>query len=156
MKRIGLTLPSLLLLVFLIGGCSKVEDSPLPSESATIENPLIGEAGIAFAERLSGVFEGSCCQYFIEEDRHINYPSTNEVVPSGEENASLLIDGIHFFHVSGYDISSEDITYRSVEGYGADVTFRKNGSIMNKDAYYSTPDESGTINCDTYREVSGG
>lgn len=155
MKRFGLILPSLLLVLFLTGGCSRGEDQPLPTETTAIQNPLTGEAGIAFAEKLSGIYEGSCCQYFTEEDRHINFPATNEVIPSGEENASLLIDGIRFFHVSGIDISSDVITYKSVDGYGADVIFRKNASIMNKDVSYSTIDGSGTINCDTYREVSG-
>lgn len=144
-------LSALLMFSILLSACSReIESDLLPEQSAT--NEPVEEPGADFARQLTGTFSGHCCQHLIDDDEHFTYEATNEVVLSDENSSDLIIDGQLFFHVSGLDKTTESILYRSVEGYGAEVTFRKDGTIMSKDVSYSTPDESGTINCDTYKE----
>ena len=146
---------SLSVFVF-FAACSNVaEDDPIAAEtSQNTTDPEVSGADVAFAQQFVGTYNGYCCQHTASNDGNsesTNYEASNEVTLSGENNSNILIDGELFFHVSGRDIATEDIKYRSNEGYGAEATFRKEATILEKNTNFSTPTESGYINCDTYR-----
>ena len=132
-----------------------VTDPPEPAESTqNNDDPEVGNADLVFAEQFIGTYEGHCCSHITDDEGTVNhgtYDATNVVTLSEENNSDLLIDGMLFTHISGTDMENEDILYRSNEGYGYEVTFRKGATILKKNTSFSTPTETGYINCETYR-----
>ncbi len=147
---------SLLLVFALLTACTNIQEEAMVDDQQTSQNQTAEDPGPTFAAQLAGTYEGHCCEHNVTEDAHATYRAINEVTLANDLNADLNIDGTIFHYVSGSDIDSEDIVYRSNEGYGVDVRFRKNATILQKDVSISTPTETIHIGCETYRDAIDG